>query len=349
MNGRHRERHRERQCERISDQGEGERDRQSAEQGEEAGPEGRAGGRDQQGFLAAVHRLAWADTGELRCEVTGHPDGHVCLALPAEGVSLAAVREALSGRYGHPRNLAMDGYADPTLTRRTGLPLLTPFGERLVEMRAWTHAGRWIGCGTLRSDDGIRPVVLVAEGQEPTVDVPEGSSWVDGVVAVTGQGVSGMRSIDWAETETRLGTALPSDYKQLVELFGHGAFDEYLELHVPGAGFRSSDLVRNAEWLREWAAGSRSGLWDPYELYPAPGGLLQWGSTEQADQFFWLTEGSDPDRWPVLVTEDVPDSWVRFDGTTAEFIYRMLTDRRHPFSTARYFDRHWFASYEREE
>jgi hypothetical protein len=46
------------------------------------------------------------------------------------------------------------------------------------------------------------------------------------------------------------------------------------------------------------------------------------------------------------VTEDVPDSWVRFDGTTAEFVHRMLTEREHPFSTARYFDTHWFQSYE---
>ncbi|MFD8543040.1 hypothetical protein [Streptomyces sp. NPDC059649] len=239
----------------------------------------------------------------------------------------------------------MDGYADPTVTPRTGLPLLTPFGERLVEMRAWAHGGRWIGCGAARFDDGIRPVVLVAEGQDPAADVPEGSSWLDGIVAVTGWDASGRPAVDWAEVEARIGTSLPSDYKRLVDIFGDGAFDDYLQLHVPGAHFKTTDIVRRTEWLSEWARARNSGLWEPYELYPTPGGLLEWASTEQAHQFFWLTEGTDPDRWPLFITEDIPDSWVRFDGTTTEFIYRMLTDRQHPFSTARYFESHWFESY----
>ncbi|MDQ0844631.1 SMI1/KNR4 family protein [Streptomyces sp. V1I6] len=29
-----------------------------------------------------------------------------------------------------------------------------------------------------------------------------------------------MRTVAWAAVETRLGTALPSDYKRLVEIFG---------------------------------------------------------------------------------------------------------------------------------
>ncbi|MGC9535429.1 hypothetical protein [Streptomyces sp. UG1] len=44
------------------------------------------------------------------------------------------------------------------------------------------------------------------------------------------------------------------------------------------------------------------------------------------------------------MSEEFPDSWQRFDGSTAEFIHRMLTDPHHPFSTARYFDVHWFQS-----
>ncbi|MEU5011196.1 hypothetical protein AB0G35_13025 [Streptomyces sp. NPDC021749] len=299
-------------------------------------------------LLTAVHRLAWPGTGDLACEEPGHPRGHICLSVPAnlsDRTGLSALQEALSGRYGQPRNLAMDGYADPTVTPRTGLPLLPPFGERLVDMRAWSHGSRWIGCGSARFDDGTRPVVLIAEGHDPATDVPEGSSWVDGIVAVTGWDASGVRTVDWADVEARIGTPLPSDYKRLVDIFGDGAFDEFLQLHVPDAYFKSSDIIRHTEWLSGWTRARRSRLWEPYELYPVPGGLLQWASTEQADQFFWLTDGADPDRWPILITEDIPDSWVRFDGTTTEFIYRMLTDRQHPFSTARYFDSHWFESY----
>ncbi|WP_405830613.1 MULTISPECIES: hypothetical protein [unclassified Streptomyces] len=299
---------------------------------------------EQEELLSAVHHLAWPGTGDLQCDEPGHPAGHVCLA-PSEACDLDALQEALGGRYGRPRNLAMDGYADPTVTGRTGLPLLTPFGDRIVEMRAWAHAGRWIGCGTARFDDGVRLVALVAEREDPSADMAEVTSWVDGVVAVTGWDTARARTIDWASVETRIGTALPGDYKQLAELFGHGAFDGYLQLHTPDARFKSDDIVLHTEWLGEWARTHRSGLWEPYEVYPAPGGLLEWAGSEQADQFYWLTEGPDPDRWPILVKEDIPDSWQRFDGTTAEFVYRLLTDRQHPFSTARYFDIHWFESH----
>ncbi|WP_328926208.1 hypothetical protein OG429_17295 [Streptomyces sp. NBC_00190] len=300
---------------------------------------------EQEELLSAVHHLAWPGTGDLACDEAGHPAGHVCLPLSDEN-GLDSIQEALSGRYGQPRNLAMGGYADPTVSTRTGLPLLAPFGERIVEMRAWAHAGRWIGCGTARFDDGVRIVALVAEREDPAADLAEVTSWVDGVVAVTGCDTTRARTVDWEAVEARIGTALPADYKQLAELFGYGAFDGYLQLHIPDAPYRSDDIVLHTQWLGEWAASHDSGLWEPYEVYPVPGGLLEWASSEQADQFFWLTEGADPDRWPILMKEDVPDSWRRFDGTTAEFVHRLLTDRGHPFSTARYFDTHWFQSYE---
>lgn len=257
------------------------------------------------------------------------------------------LQDALNARYGPARNLAMGGYLDPTVTERTGLPLLAPFADRVVEMRAWAYGGRWIGCGTVRHGEDVRPVVLVAEEENSEVQLPEWASWPDAVIAVTGWDITRLRKVDWADVEARLGTPLPTDYKRLAEMFGHGAFDEYLELLVPGARPISSDIVRSAELSGDWARAS-GGVWEPYEAYPAPGGLLEWGHSEQRDQFFWLTEGRDPDRWPILALSDIPDSWVRFDGTTAEFIYRMLTDRNHPFSTTRYFDSHWFESYESE-
>ncbi|MCX4823585.1 SMI1/KNR4 family protein [Streptomyces sp. NBC_01142] len=302
---------------------------------------------EQEELLSAVHHLAWPGTGDLACDEAGHSAGHVCLA-PSDENNLSVLQEALSGRYGRPRTLAMGGFADPTVNDRTGLPLLAPFGDRIVEMRAWAHAGRWIGCGTARYDDGVRIVALVAEREDPAADLAEVTSWVDGVVAVTGWDTTRVRTVDWAAVETRIGTALPGDYKRLVEVFGHGAFDGYLQFHVPNADFKSDDIVLHTEWLGEWATTHRSGLWEPYEVYPVPGGLLEWAGSEQADQFYWLTEDPDPDRWPILVKEDIPDSWQRFDETTAEFVYRMLTDRQHPFSTARYFDTHWFESYESE-
>lgn len=150
---------------------------------------------DEQGLLAAVHAAVDLEQRVPLCEQMDHGLGHACLTVD-DDVDPTALGKALSSRYGSPRNLAAGGYVDPTVTERTGAPLLTPFGDRLVAMRAWLYADRWIGCGAVRVDgdgDGdVRPVVLVAERaipepegtREDPEEIPADTSWVDRVVAV---------------------------------------------------------------------------------------------------------------------------------------------------------------------
>jgi hypothetical protein len=272
-------------------------------------------------LLAAVHQLAWVDTGPLRCAETGHPAGHVCLPVPP-GTDVSVLRKDLSDRYGRSRPLVTDGRLDPAATERTGLPLLEPFGRRPVHLHAWACRGRWIGCGATTT----APVLVVAERPDPgAAGLPDDATWVDRVVAVTGWQPGRAQPIGWSAVEDRLGTALPGDYRRLADVFGFGAFDAYLQLHVPDAAFPGFDLTEQA--------------------FPAPDRLLLWATSEQGDRFHWLTESTDPDRWPVLATEDDHRVWHRFDGSTAEYVHRVLTDPGHPFSTARYFDIHWYFRY----
>ncbi|MFI9775956.1 SMI1/KNR4 family protein [Streptomyces sp. NPDC051956] len=298
-------------------------------------------------LVDAVTRLVGKGARRFECCEDGHGSGHVCLAL-SEELDLLELVDGISNRYGASRNLAMRGYADPTVDATTGLPVLTPFGTDVIDMRAWAHADQWIGAGTVRVGDDIRHVVLVAERAAPVVaGLPADATWVERVVAVTGW-VGEARTVDWDAVEARLGTRLPTDFKQLAQIFGYGAFDGFLTLYVPETDVPGMDFVEHAEYLARFAARSGTSLWEPYGIHPAPGGLLEWGSSEQADQFYWLTEGDDPDRWPVLASQDIPDTWTRFDGTAAEFVFRMLTERSHPHSMARYYDTHWFQSYEEE-
>jgi len=299
-------------------------------------------------LVDAVTRLVGGGGQRFACCEDGHGTGHVCL-VQSEELALADLVEGISSRYGSSRNLAMGGHVDPTVNATTGLPLLKPFGAELVDMRAWAYADSWIGAGTVRVGDDARRVVLVAERVVPAVEgLPADASWVERVVAVTGW-AGEARTTDWAAVEKRLGTRLPSDYKQLAEIFRNGAFDGFLSLYAPEDGVPGMDFAEHAEYLARFSTRNGTGLWEPYDIYPAPGGLLQWGTSEQADQYYWLTEGDDPERWPVLASEDIPDTWSRFDGSAAEFVFRMLTERSHPHSIARYHDTHWFQSYEDEE
>lgn len=131
--------------------------------------------------------------------------------------------DGISSRFGSSCNLATRGHADPTVDATTGLPLLTPFGADVVDMRAWAHADQWIGAGTVRVRGDVRHVVLVAERATPDVaGLLTDATWVERVVAVTGW-VGEAHAVDWAAVEARLGIRLPGDYKQLAEIFGYGA------------------------------------------------------------------------------------------------------------------------------
>ncbi|MEU1787264.1 SMI1/KNR4 family protein [Streptomyces sparsogenes] len=307
-------------------------------------------------LLPALHGLVWPDTGKLECRAAGHAPGHLCLTIGGEE-ALDALVEQLGDWYGEPRTLVSEGRADSSVSERTGLPLLTPFGEdeQVVEMRAWAFGGRWIGCGAVRVGGEARLVVVVAPRTAPAPEeLPADASWLDRIVAVTGWDAEQVRAdpirlermhsgrirpVDCAAAEARLGTALPSDYKRLVETFGHGAFDGFLDVRLP------ADIVKSAEFAAGWAKTHGLRSWEPHPPFPEPGGLLPWAGTEHETSFYWITEGPDPDAWPVYVTEVGPEAGDRFDMTASEFVFRMLTDPDHPYSIPADFAAHWFMNY----
>lgn len=174
-----------------------------------------------------------------------------------------------------PRTLVLDGFTAPTVDASRGAALLVPFEDRAVtKMRAWAYGGQWVGTGTVRDAAG-----------------------------------AGRRYVDWAEAESRLGTALPSDYKRMVETFGHGAFDGYLDLNQePWTDLRDD-------------------------------GLLIWAGTEHEDLYCWRADAGDPGRWPVVV-RPFDGKNLHFDCQTAEFVCRILVDPHHPYTMAGYFDTH---------
>ncbi|WP_445528329.1 hypothetical protein [Streptomyces cyslabdanicus] len=271
--------------------------------------------------------------------VVGGPP--VILEAPG-GTSLKELLAEVGRWAGRPRNLAADGFTDPSLTERTGLPLVEPFGDELQEMRGWAYKSHWIGCGSIGTSHRERVVVVIAHREDPAVTgFPEGASWAEKLCILTGWVPVPQPAVDWPAVEADLGTPLPRDYKEIVDLFGPGGFDEYVDLLVPGA--LGMDLV---VWAK--SDGDATDLWEPYAGYPAPGGLLRWGSSEQELDFVWQTGTADPADWRVLVGEF--GDWERFDCGLGEFLFRMLTDVQYGFPTshlhAHFFERHDLRSVE---
>ncbi|MBX9393603.1 hypothetical protein K4749_08360 [Streptomyces sp. TRM72054] len=227
--------------------------------------------------------------------------------------------DLLGSRYGAPRTLVLDGFTDPTVDESRGAALLVPFEDRAVTIRAWAYGDQWVGTGTARDAKGtVRPVLVVAHREVPellAVAPDEDGDWMERLIRITGWTHPAQRpDVDWPEVESRLGTALPSDYKRMVETFGEGAFDGYLDLNQ-----------------------------EPWTALRADG-LLIWAGTEHEDLYCWKADGDDPDRWPVMV-RSFDGEELHFDYQTAEFVCRILIDPHHPFTMARYFDTHWFMNY----
>lgn len=279
---------------------------------------------------------------ELHCPLPFHGTGHVC--LPSDAADMAELErvaaDAVDGAGLPVRAWVVGGRAagvpdGPPVGGEGGLPIGGKAG--LLELRGWVLAERWFGYGVTATADGPRRVVVLARRSFVR---PPGVGWVALLREATGRTEPDRRGFDWAATEAALGTPLPGDYKDIVDAFGPGSFDEYLDLLVPGAV--GTDLV---SWGRDMAR--YADLYRPYPVHPAPGGVLIWGTSEQELSFHWLTGPGDPDDWPVLV-QYVGGEWQRFDCGTGEFVLRLLTDRSPPFAfppSSGPFP-HWFASWE---
>jgi hypothetical protein len=130
------------------------------------------------------------------------------------------IRDLTMG-HASPQRLVVDGTIAPLPKWHSGPALIEPFGDDLVQLSAWPHNGWWIGCGVA----GSRVVLFVAERAGLPADaLPDETSLVESIVALTDWNADRPYEVDWTFAEGRLGTALPADFKELVEAFGCGQF-----------------------------------------------------------------------------------------------------------------------------
>ncbi|WP_031520687.1 SMI1/KNR4 family protein [Streptomyces sp. NRRL F-5123] len=144
----------------------------------------------------------------------------------------------------------------------------------------------------------------------------------------------------WGQSRADVGFDFPSDYRAFVDLYGGGhiggpdsfeTFDIYAPSAVPRrpgepGGFEAFVAWHTSEFASMFE-GADADFWGGtvYPMYPAPGGLLTWGENEQGDLFWWLTEGDDPDAWPVVMWARGPATTYRFDVGMVRFLYSMVS------------------------
>ncbi|WEH40375.1 SMI1/KNR4 family protein [Streptomyces sp. AM 2-1-1] len=148
----------------------------------------------------------------------------------------------------------------------------------------------------------------------------------------------------WEDSEEHLGTALPSDYKAFMDLYGPGTLGGYLHLDRPTDLLTPDELAAfwSLDGLREARAGHEE--FSPFPFHPDPGGLICWGGDEHCNEYYFLPGDADPGAWEIVVGSEAGE-WYRTDGPFTAFLTRCF-DR---LDRAPFMDRSWPEAHARYE
>src|SRR5262245_9764620 len=97
---------------------------------------------------------------------------------------------------------------------------------------------------------------------------------------------------DWSAVEYELGVVFPSDFKDLIRVYGTGAFYGRLAIENPLRKW-GRDGIR--EYLSAYHE-LRDACEYSFPLFPESPGLLPWGGDSNGHLYCWWTDGA-PDVW----------------------------------------------------
>ena len=106
----------------------------------------------------------------------------------------------------------------------------------------------------------------------------------------------------WEGLFGELGTRLPTEYVELMEVYGAGDWGEWLRFLTPLRTGERRFVTRVEQVLGAYRMHKdRHPHHYPLVPWPEPGGFLPFANSYDNDYLGWLTAGPDPDAWPLIV------------------------------------------------
>lgn len=129
----------------------------------------------------------------------------------------------------------------------------------------------------------------------------------------------------WSSAEATLGLTLPDDFKQLVDTYGTGMFNDFLTVFVPFAGNKNLNLLDVQTPILDAYRTLAKEHPDtaPFPVFPEPGGLFPYARTDNGDVFYWKTVG-EPNSWPTVLFESRHAFYEEFGQPTTELLAGLL-------------------------
>ena len=132
--------------------------------------------------------------------------------------------------------------------------------------------------------------------------------------------------VDWPRIEADLGTPLPRDYKVLVETYGPGSFDDFLNVFQPVTPFLTIELAYQARRGEETLDYLRD---QGHEAIPfGRDELMAVAGTDNGDTIYWVKRPRDkPDAWTITGNEARNTDWPQFSDGLVAFLYAIMSGR----------------------
>lgn len=131
---------------------------------------------------------------------------------------------------------------------------------------------------------------------------------------------------DWNSVETYLGVCLPTDYKDFVEIYGTGKIDNFIIIFNPISGNEQLDILRQLAIQKDVLIELKLfGENIPYDIFPAPGGILPLGRTDNGDILYWKTNVNL--SWSIVLNEARGPVWECFNVSFLEFLVGFLAGK----------------------
>lgn len=130
----------------------------------------------------------------------------------------------------------------------------------------------------------------------------------------------------WVAVEAKLGTPLPHDYKEFIRRYGNGLLLDFIWISVP---LSDSDncLERGVPLVNRIFATEFPDF--PYAIWPDPGGVLPFGTSEDGGYLFWRMTGP-PSEWSIVAWGREFETCEVFDCGLAEFLVGVATGAFRP-------------------
>jgi hypothetical protein len=130
----------------------------------------------------------------------------------------------------------------------------------------------------------------------------------------------------WDQLFNSLGTALPAEYVDLMDIYGAGTWMNWLRFYTPlrtGNGFANqfaTTLTAYRELRDEFPE------YYPLAIWPEPNGFLPFASSIDGDELGWLVSGA-PDTWPLIVWPRHADQGPPLPGSLIDTLLDWLRGR----------------------